>query len=341
MPPPPPLSLLVSCGVMRLVVLRFGLFCGVCVAALCCVVVRAFRLFGAAPRRVVVLVFRLVVVRCCVLCCVLWRCPSPCSGVLCCLVRGCAVWRCAVCGVWLCPPPPRRLLFPVLCGVVRFIVLCRGLWCGLFCLLRRAVLCWPACALLFGALVCCGVGFVPCWRALLFIVLFLLGSFGALCAGLLGAVLPRVAVRCVWCYAAPGWRSVVVLSGAVLCCVLLCCFGCPVLSCVFLCRVVFFGAVPCRSVVLRAIPVRVVLRHGVPCCLAGVCRVALLCAGICCIVPHGVVSCRGVPRCSLLCCSFRCGVSVAPCRVSCRGALWCSVLGRGAVLLWCATCGAG
>ena len=52
------------------------------------------------------------------LCCRVLLCPSPCRGVLRCLVWDLCVCRC---GVY------------VLCGVVRLGLWCRCLWCGLLC----------------------------------------------------------------------------------------------------------------------------------------------------------------------------------------------------------------
>ena len=192
-------------------------------------------------------------------------------------------------------------------GVVLQSVLWSVLWCACCCLLRY----WTSCVWLFGAVVRCVGGLVVCCRALLFAALFLLAPFGAMCAVSFGAVLYLVAVSGVWRCAVLGDRSCVLLTGALLCRVLLCCGGsfavvrCCVLSSSVLCLAAIFWSGLLRSVVWCV----------VPWCVWLFLVVLFLSLWSCCRLLPSPLSLRGVRGCGVvLLCGGGCGV------------LWCSSL---------------
>ena len=222
--PPPPLPL-VLCGAPCSNV--FG--CAVCVVRCC----------SGLPclRRAI-----WCVVMCCAVSCGAVRCPDA----PCCLVRHCAMLRCAVRVV--CPPrPPPSACCPWCCVVSRVLLCCAVLGCYALCV----VLChgWLACLplvvrrsaaphgavllVLFCVAACC---FVLC-------CFFRCGAV-PWCAALFGVVLCRVALCCLrsvlllrasppppGCYAWSGAVPCVLSCGSVIYCALCVVLWCVVLAC--------------------------------------------------------------------------------------------------------------
>ena len=206
-----------------------------------------------------------------------------------------AVWF--LCSVVVLRP---LLLFVAL----SFVVSCQGLWCGLFCGVRAAVLCRAGllCIWRLGAMVYCVGGFDACCPVLLYAALFCSALWGALSAMLFGVVVLLVALRCVWCPVAPGRRCCVLLCSALLRPLLLCrgvVSCCLPLLCVMLFSSVLLRAVVCSSGLFLSVsgcPLLSsagVFRCWCPCLAAW--PAALLCAVVCrgallpCAVSSGAV----------------------------------------------------
>ena len=293
--PPPGLSLLVSCGVLCRVVSRPPVRSGVCVP-LCPVRAGACAGFAgsrAAPRPAVGGSSR---------CCDVARCVvvvlCRVAGAVCCLLLV-SFGRAPCCCSRFLALPRFLLCCSTVCGVVRTVVC-----------VRCVQPCWSSCVWPFGVLVCCVGCFVACCRALLF-------AGGSFWPRALPCV-PCCLVCCVWRSDPPGGRSCGLLSGAWLCCVLLC-YGLVSCCCVVLCLwLVFLVALPSRSLLLWAGSVR-----GVVCC-AVVCLVALYS-----VVGFVVVLLSPVAVSPVL----------APClRVWCCVALWCLLCVVCFVSFCCAPC---
>ena len=159
-------------------------------------------------------------------------------GAVCCLLRGYAAWP--SCCVVVSRP---LLLFAAFCAVLFLVLSYPGLCCGT--LLGVCV-----CVLLFRALVRFVGGSVACYRALLFVALFLLTLCRTMCAILFGAVLRIFAVLRVWRCVAPVRRCCVRLSGVLLCGILFSrgvVWCCPALLWVLQCFSMLCRAVLCRS----------------------------------------------------------------------------------------------
>ena len=342
--PPPPFFFFRAVTVVRCGAGLCVLGCGVC----WCVLLGCCAPAGAGLRLICVVRCYLVV-------------PVPC--VLLPVVPMLAALLCAACGalfgcfvLWSCSARLRPVVALACCGGVvlsrRVLSCCSAL--------RRCVLCW---SLWFGVLPRCGMpcGFVrppprpppACCALFLFwcalVVLPPRAGCGALCCALSCVVSSPAAVCGVLCVL-PGavWRACVglgscaLLSGAVLCWVLLCFFCCVLLSRAAVFPAGFFFAlllafpwcsgsflsVWCSALVRRA------LRRALSRCVLVLVSAALCCLVLCCAMVRLLVLCCVVAVVAVLGSRLASSAAVAGCCAL-------SVLGRGAVLSCCAARGLG
>ena len=208
-----------------------------------------------------------------------------------------------------CAPPrlfftaPRLVFFSLLLRCVLLLAFFFPLPCLLLFFLSPS--CGAGSACVSVAVGCAGV--CSCWRCGLWCVV----CFAWCCVACL--CLSGFSRLAVWRGVAPGLVGLLLLCSAVACCCVLCWvflfFFALFLS--FPWWAVLFWSVWCSAVVRLAVwPGPVALRS---------------CAGFCCAVPFGALTCRGASLGSVLCCLFLCGAWVASCLVRCCGVLLCSV----------------